>query len=59
MTFFFNDLFKSLNMNMVVNEQQALEAIKSIDQNFDGSVDKGELFSAFKVMINGPSQQPP
>ena len=46
-------------MNMVVNEQQALEAIKSIDQNFDGSVDKGELFSAFKVMINGPSQQPP
>ena len=24
MTLFFNDLFKSLNMNIVVNEQQAL-----------------------------------
>lgn len=41
MTAFFNDLFKSLNMNIVVNEQQALEAIKSIDANYDGTVNKG------------------
>ena len=40
MTYFFNDLFKSLNMNIQVNQQQALEAIKSIDQNFDGAIDK-------------------
>lgn len=40
MTAFFNDLFKSLNMNIVVNEQQALEAIKSIDANYDGTVNK-------------------
>ena len=40
MTKFFNDLFKSLNINVVVNEQQALEAIKSIDANYDGAVSK-------------------
>jgi hypothetical protein len=40
MTKFFNDLFKSLGINVIVNEQQALEAIKSIDANYDGSVNK-------------------
>lgn len=40
MTFFFNDLFQSLNMNIQVNEQQATEAIQSIDQNYDGKVDR-------------------
>jgi len=40
MTSFFNDLFKSLNISIVVNEQQALEAIKSIDSNYDGTVNK-------------------
>ena len=36
MTFFFNDLFQSLGMQVTVNKEQALEAIRSIDQNFDG-----------------------
>jgi Ca2+-binding EF-hand superfamily protein len=29
----------------------SLEAIKSIDQNYDGAIDKKELFDAFKVMM--------
>jgi hypothetical protein len=40
MTCFFNDLFQSLSMNIQVNEQQAVEAIQSIDQDFDGKVDR-------------------
>jgi Ca2+-binding EF-hand superfamily protein len=40
MTLFFNDLFRSLNINVVVTEVQSLEAIKSIDDNSDGLVDK-------------------
>lgn len=40
MTFFFNDLFKSLGMNVNVTQQQSLEAIRSIDQNYDGGIDK-------------------
>jgi hypothetical protein len=59
MTKFFNDLFQSLNINMIVTDSQALEAIKSIDANFDGKVDKEELFNAFKIMINQPSIPPP
>lgn len=59
MTFFFNDLFKSLGMNINVTEAQSLEAIKSIDQNYDGGVDKKELFDAFKLMMNKSNQPPP
>lgn len=61
MTLFFNDLFKSLGMNISVTEEQSLEAIRSIDQNFDGGVDKKELFDAFKLMMtnNKPNNQPP
>lgn len=56
MTSFFNDLFKSLNMPIVITEQQALEAIRSIDANYDGTVNKEELFNAFKAMIDNPQQ---
>lgn len=59
MTSFFNDLFKSLNINIVVTEQQALEAIKSIDANYDGNVNKTELFNAFRALLNAPSPQNP
>jgi hypothetical protein len=31
MTFFFNDLFQALQINVVVDDRQSLEAIKSID----------------------------
>jgi Ca2+-binding EF-hand superfamily protein len=40
MTSFFNDLFRNLNINTIITEQQSLEAIKSIDQNSDGVVSK-------------------
>ena len=59
MTFFFNDLFKSLGMPGNITKAQSLEAIRSIDQNYDGGVDKSELFTAFKMMLNKPSQPPP
>lgn len=58
MTFFFNDLFRSLNINLTVTPQQAEEAIRSIDVNYDGKVDKNELYNAFKIMLNSPPSQP-
>ena len=51
MTLFFNDLFKSMGLNTTVTEEQSLETIREIDQNFDGAVDKKELFDAFKIMF--------
>ena len=41
MTLFFNDLFRSIGINTVVTEAQSLEAIRSIDDNSDGMVDRG------------------
>lgn len=52
MTLFFNDLFKKLGINTTVTEAQSMEAIKSIDDNSDGMVDRQELFKAFKLMLN-------
>lgn len=40
MTNFFNDLFKSLGIPMVITQKQAMESIRSIDSNFDGKIDK-------------------
>lgn len=40
LTYFFNDLFKALNIPSQINQQQTLEAIKSMDQNSDGNIDK-------------------
>jgi hypothetical protein len=40
-----------------VSVEQSIEAIKSIDQNYDGSVDRKELFLAFKNMINKNNQK--
>lgn len=59
LTFFFNDLFRELNIPTTVNKQQSLEAIRSIDQNSDGKVDKKELFDAFKKMLNVSPPPPP
>ena len=57
LTYFFNDLFKLLGTNVTVTREQSLEAINSIDQNSDGSVDKEELFEAFMKLINTPPPQ--
>lgn len=40
MTVFFNDLFKQMGIQKEVTSAESLDAIKSIDQNFDGTVDK-------------------
>ena len=52
MTFFFNDLFKALNINQTITDHDSQNAIRSIDKNNDGSVSKEELFVAFKAMLN-------
>jgi|JI9StandDraft_2_1071091.scaffolds.fasta_scaffold152384_1 Ca2+-binding EF-hand superfamily protein len=52
MTQFFNDLFRNLGISTTVTEAQSLEAIRSIDDNSDGMVDRQELFKAFKLMLN-------
>ena len=52
MTFFFNDLFKALNINRTITQQDSMNAIRSIDQNSDGLVNKQELFLAFKNMLS-------
>ena len=52
MTAFFNDLFKALNINMTITDQDSMNAIRSIDKDGDGSVNREELFVAFKQMMN-------
>lgn len=52
MTVFFNDLFRTLNINSTVTEAQSMEAIRSIDENSDGVISKEELFLAFKKMLS-------
>lgn len=51
MTFFFNDLFRTLQINVTVTDRESLEAIKSIDKDSDGNVSKEELFLCFKKML--------
>lgn len=53
---FFKDLFTALKMPANITEEHAREAIKSIDQNSDGTIDKKELFDAFKMLM-GRGQQ--
>lgn len=50
---FFNDLFAMMKYNMVVNDAQAMQAIRSIDKNNDGRASKMELFMAFKAISAG------
>lgn len=52
MTQFFNELFQKLGINTTITQAQAMEAIRSIDDNSDGMVDRQELFKAFKLMLN-------
>lgn len=40
LTYFFNDLFQELGIGTNVTKEQSLEAIKSIDINGDGTLDK-------------------
>lgn len=51
MTSFFNDLFRSLNLPLVLTPQQSLEAIKAVYPSYNGAVNREELFAAFKVLL--------
>lgn len=52
MTQFFNDLFHNLKINVTITEQQSLAAIQSIDTDGNGTIDRQQLFTAFKMMLN-------
>ena len=51
MTSFFNDLFRSLNIPLALSAQQSLEAIKAVYPAYNGTVNRDELFAAFKVLL--------
>ena len=59
MAYYFNDLFMHLGIQGIVTPSQAKLAIKSIDLNKDGLVDKKEMFYAFKYLLNTQQYQIP
>ena len=40
LTLFFNDLFQALKIPQVINQEQSREAIKSMDTDNNGVIDK-------------------
>ena len=48
---FFNELFKSLNINIVLTPQHSYEGVKSIYPNFTTAITRDELFIVFKAII--------
>ncbi len=50
-TNFFNDLFRSLNINLTLSAQQSYEAIKTVYPNFTTTISRDELFQVFKVIL--------
>ena len=56
---FFNDMYAKMNIpNRIMNQEQAIQCVQSIDQNYDGRVDRQELFLAFRQMWGTYQQQP-
>jgi hypothetical protein len=51
LTIFFNDLFKALKIPTAITEQNARETMNFLDENSDGTIDKQELFKAFKKLM--------
>lgn len=52
---FYNDLFTRMNDPRRLTQQQAYDTFRAIDSNFDGRIDRGELFRACQHMFK---QQP-
>jgi len=50
-TNFFNDLFKSLNINMTLTPQHSYEAVKLVYPNFSTVITREQLFMVFKAML--------
>ena len=40
LTQFFNELFKSLNVQMTITQQQAIETLRSVDTSFSGNANR-------------------
>ena len=54
---FFNDVFAMTGKNTRVSQQDAINAMRSIDRNNDGRANKQELFNCFKVLLGGQGGQ--
>lgn len=52
LTQFFNEVFRQLGDNNVVNEHDVQCTMKKIDQNFNGRADKYEIFKALKSILS-------
>lgn len=50
---FFNDVFAMTGKNIRVTQQDAINAMRSIDKNNDGRASKPELFNCFKMLMGG------
>ena len=48
---FFNDIFRLMGTNRTISQQEAYDALRTIDQNNDGKASKMELFNAFKAIL--------
>ena len=53
MTLFFNDLFRTLEINITVTDKESMEAIRTIDQNSDGLVSKEAEREIWIIVNNG------
>jgi hypothetical protein len=51
MTSFFNDLFRSLEINVQLTTQQSLDAIKVVYPHYNNAISRDELFYAFKGIL--------
>ena len=50
-TGFFNALFSSLGVNVTLQPAQALEALRSVCPIYNGTINKEQLFDAFKALL--------
>lgn len=50
-TSFFNDLFRSVEISIVLTPQQSFEAIKLVFPSYTNNITKDELFLVFKVLL--------
>lgn len=51
-TNFFNDLFRSLNIPIVLNSLQSADTIKAVYPAYNGLITREELFHVFKYLLN-------
>jgi hypothetical protein len=52
LAYFFNDIFAMMGNPKRINQMEAMQALRAIDQNNDGMASKMELFQAFKQILS-------